>query len=212
MIWLALIGCTTLSTLEGARTLEPGQLQVVGGLSLQRGGNPLSYAGIPIPQLEVAGRYGVAPDLDLGFRLYMLGLGTDVRYRFIHEGDLHVAVTPGLYGFWLPGAGSGQGSIEVRTPLTAEYELTEVVSVAGGPRLVLRNQWNSIDDPEIGRGSATRLDVFAGAGGRLELHPKRLVVGFGLDLYGQPTRYGGLSWSAGVDFGFRSRSRADRGQ
>lgn len=198
-------GCSTLTTIEGARTLEPGQAQIGGALSMQRGGNALSYTGIPIPQLEIAGRLGVAPDVDMGLRLYLLGIGYDVRYRFYHRGRFHAAITPGLYAVWIPTGATGQGSAEARAPLTVEYELSDLFSVAGGPRLIFRNQWNSVNDPELGSGAEARLDVFSGGGLRLDLHPGQWGFGLSGDLYSQPARKGGLAWSIGLDVTVRTR-------
>ena len=210
LLLAALGGCTTLATLDGARTLAPKQTQWTVAASLQRGANPLSGSVIPLPQLELAYRRGLAPDVDFGLRLYLLGLGSDVRYRFLHEGPLHVAVQPGLFLFALPiGGGPGQGSVEVRAPVTAEVELSDRWSVAAGGRVFLREQWNS---SRIGDelGLATRLDSYLGAAGRFEYHTPRFGIGFGLDLYGQQARAAGLAWSTGVDFQFRRLSREER--
>lgn len=202
--------CSTLATMEGARTLEPGQAQVGGGLSLQHGASPLSYSGVPIPQVEIAGRVGVAPDVDVGLRAYLLGMGFDTRYRFWQGGRWHLAVAPGLFGAWVPaltGTVAGQGSVELRTPVTAEVVLSDAWSVSFGPRLVLRDQWNSLAVAG-GRGAVSRLDVFAGGSARVELRARRLVVGLSGDAFAQPARHGGLGWSAGVDLGFRSAPRS----
>jgi len=200
-------GCTTLATVEGARTLEPGVKQFTVPVSVQQGSGSLTNAGMPLPTFEFAMRAGVAEDVDVGLRLYLLGLGGDVRYRFYHRGPLHVAITPGLYGLWVPSGKAGQGSLEVRAPLTAEYELSRSFSVAGGPRVILRDQWNSIADPDLGSGAAGRLDVFSGAGARFEFHRPRFVWGIGTDLYAQPARRGGFAWSLGMDIGWRTKQR-----
>lgn len=199
--------CTTLSTMEGAKTLAKGQAQATMGVSLQYGGSPLSYAGIPVSQLELAARVGVAEDVDVGMRLYLLGTAFDARYRFWHSDRVHLAVAPGIAGFWLPAVGgtaSGQGSAELRVPLVAEVDVVPWLSIAGAPRLIVRDQWNSVTFPDAGAGVSSRLDVYAGGGLRAELHIKRLVVGASGDVYAQPARSGGVAWSGGVDFGFRA--------
>ncbi|MBN2800013.1 MAG: hypothetical protein JXX28_12790 [Deltaproteobacteria bacterium] len=196
--------CSTLSTLHGARTLDPGQTQVGVALSVQQGGNALSNAGIPLPQTELALRVGLAEDVDVGARLYLLGAGMDARYRFYHQGRWHLAVDPGISGFWIPIGGlAKQGSVETQVPVIAELELGDNSSWSLGPRVVLRDQFNGIDDDALGAGSVARLDVFAGAGTRLELRHRRLVLGVSGDLLGQPARHGGPAWSAGVDFSLK---------
>jgi hypothetical protein len=202
--WLLVLlgGCTTLSTLDGARTLPPGATQWTVAASLQRGANPLSGSVIPLPQVEGVWRRGLAEDVDFGVRLYLLGVGTDARYRFLHEGPLHLAVQPGLFLFFLPTGGAGSGSVEVRAPLTAEYELSDAWSVAGGGRVFLREQWNSTKLGED-RGVATRLDTNLGGALRLEYHTPRFGIGYSVDLYGQQARAAPLAWSTGIDFQFR---------
>lgn len=198
--------CSTLSTLHGARTLEPGQVQAGVGLTLQRGANPLSNAGLPLPQAEVAVRVGVSPDVDVGARLYLLGTGFDVRYRFFQQDRLHLAVAPGLSGFWLPISDlARQGSVEVVAPLVAEYALKPWLAVSAGPRVVLRDQFNGIKDETLGKGRTSRLDAFTGGGARLEVHTGRLVLGLAGAALAQPARRGGLAWSAGLDIGLRPR-------
>lgn len=203
------VGCSTLSSLSGARTLEPGQAQVGLALSAQRGGSPLSYAGFPLPQAELVGRIGVSEDFDVGFRSYLIGAGFDARYRFYRGERVHLAVAPGLAGAWLPPfAGVGVGSVDLRAPVVGEVEISRLLSVSGGPQLILRDQWNSISTPELGRGTSARLDVFAGGGARIQMHPGRLVLGIAGDVYAQPVRFGGTSWSVGIDVGLRTRARA----
>ncbi|MCB9762321.1 MAG: hypothetical protein H6739_21155 [Alphaproteobacteria bacterium] len=205
--------CSTLSTVTGAKTLEPGQLQIAGAGSLQRGGNPLSIGTLPLPQGEVVARFGLADNLDMGARLYLVGAAVDVRYRFYHNDRLHLAVAPGLAGTWAPlvgGTVAGQGSVELRAPVLGEFELSPIHSIMGGPALILRRQRNAIDAPELEDARLTRLDAYAGLGARYELHPKRFVLGFSADLYAQPARHAGPAWALGVDMGFRSRSRAER--
>jgi hypothetical protein len=200
--------CSTLATMEGAKPLAKGQAQVGMGLSLQVGGNPISYAGVPLPQLELAGRVGVAEDVDVGLRLYLLGAAFDTRYRFWHRDRLHLAVAPGLSGFWIPAVGgtaSGQGSAELRVPVTAEVDVAKWLSVSGAPRLLLRDQWNSVSFAGVGSGASSRLDVYTGFGARGELHVRRFVMGLSGDVFLQPARSGGLAWSVGLDFGLRGK-------
>lgn len=203
--------CSTLASVHGARTLPPGAAQLGVAVSLQRGNNALSNVGIALPQTELTWRVGVAEDVDVGGRLYLLGAGVDARYRFYHQGPWHLAVDPGLSWFWLPLEGlEKQGSIETSMPVLAEWDWSEAGSLSGGPRVVLRDQFNGMDDPALGAGSVSRLDVFAGVGARLELRGSRWNYGISADYLGQPARHGGPAWSLGVDFSRRSRAR-DRG-
>lgn len=196
--------CSTLQTLDGAKTVEPGRTEYALALSLQTGSNPLSYTGIPIPQIEFALRHGIAPDVDYGFRAYLLGAGFDVRYRFWHKDGLHLAVAPGVGGLYFPTVG---GSFEVRAPLTAEAELTRHLDVSGGPRVVMRDQINPVRLSSTEKGRSARMDVFTGLSGRVELTPGKgaFVLGLGADVYAQPARHVVPGWSIGLDFGFHGK-------
>ena len=195
--------CSTLSTLHGARTLDPHESQVGFALSVQHGASPLGNV-LALPQVEVAARYGVKPDVDVGFRVYLLGVGADVRYRFFSSEKLDLATAPGIDTFWIPGAGgaAGQGSAELRAPVLAEVQLGRAFSIGGGPALLLRDQWNSVTAGDV-HGLQSRVDVYAGGGARVELHGKRVALGVSSDVYGQPSRSSGAAWSIGLDLSFR---------
>ncbi|MEY3209773.1 MAG: hypothetical protein RIT28_254 [Pseudomonadota bacterium] len=197
------VGCSTLARVNGAKTLDPGQTQIGVSGSLQQGSNPLSTGTIPLPQGEVFVRRGVAPNLDMGARLYLVGVGMDVRYRFYEGERLHLALNPGYGLVVVPFAGSvrGSGSLDVRVPLIAEFELGERSSVAGGPTLVLRRQRNDftwfIGAEDTAR--VLRLDAYAGAGVRYAYSQGRIILGVNADLYAQTARHAGPAYAVGAD-------------
>jgi hypothetical protein len=197
--------CSTLATLHGARTLEPGEVQVGVAASVQHGNNPLATVLPFFPQLELAGRYGIRQDLDMGLRVFLFGGGGDLRYRFFRSERFDLAVAPATAFFYLPTLG---GSAELRAPVLGEVQLGKHLSVGGGPSLVLRDQWNRV---KVGgdSGLQSRVDVYAGAGGRLEFHGWPIVLGFTTDLYAQPARAAGLAWSAGVDLALRNPKKKE---
>ncbi len=197
------VGCSTLARVNGAKTLEPGQTQIGVSGSLQQGSNPLSTGTIPLPQGEVFVRRGLAPNLDMGARLYLVGVGMDVRYRFYEGERLHLALNPGYGLVMVPFVGSvrGSGSLDVRVPLVAELELGERSSVAGGPTLVLRRQRNdftwSLGAEDTAR--VLRLDAYAGAGVRYAYSQGRIILGVNADLYAQTARHAGPAYAVGAD-------------
>ena len=204
MIPLLLLACSTLSTLDGARTLDPGVGQVGGAINVQSAASFITNE-IPLPQIELATRYGVADDVDIGARAWLLGAGFDVRYRFLQQGPWHVAVQPGLAAFVLPdtdlsgtepsGTGLSGGSIDLRMPITAELELHRAWSVTGGPRLLHRVQWNSsaFDSRPV-----ARLDSYVGGGAGLRFQPRKLGVFVAGELLAQPVRRAGPAWTVGL--------------
>lgn len=200
---LALSGCLTFSRVYGARTLEPGQLEAGLALGVRPGDDPESL--VPVPQGPLILRAGVLPDVDLGFKVYLLGLGTDVRWRFFHEGRWHLAVNPGLGAVFLPSLlnPTDFGALEATMPLLGEVELNRWLSVAGGAHLTFRDRPNLAAD-----GILWRFDAYTGAGARLEAHPGVTVVGLYGDLVFVPTRYTGLpTWAAGLDVKFRTPTK-----
>jgi hypothetical protein len=203
--WLALAGCSTLATVHGARTLAPGEVEAGVAISLQKSANPVGSSLAFTPQVELVGRYGVADDVDVGLRAYLLGGGADVRYRFLSRGRWDFAVAPGLDLFYLPTLG---GSMGLRTPVLGEVQLGDRMAVSGGPSLLLRDQWNRVALGDAS-GVQSRIDAFAGGGLRWEWHGKPVVFGVSGDLYAQPVRASGLAWSAGLDLGLRQPERAE---
>ncbi|MCA9569061.1 MAG: hypothetical protein KC656_14530, partial [Myxococcales bacterium] len=92
---LALPGCLTYGRTKGAKTLERGQVE----LTWQPGAFRSDETGTGLPFPEGGGvetRFGVREDLDVGIQYYVLGMGMDVRHRFVHRGPWHVAVAPGM--------------------------------------------------------------------------------------------------------------------
>ncbi len=203
LVALLASGCLTFSRVYGARTLEPGQLE--GGLAvgIRPGDDP--EALLPVPQGPLLLRAGVLPDVDLGFRLYLLGLGADVRWRFLHRGRWHLAVNPGLGAVFLPSLlnPADFGALEATMPVLAEVDLTRWLSVAGGAHVTFRDRPNLAVD-----GLLWRFDAYGGAGLRLEAHPGVTVLGAYGDLVVAPTRYTGLpTWAAGLDVKFRTATK-----
>lgn len=211
--------CTTLSRVNGAKTLEPGQAQVGLSGTLQRGGNPLSVGTIPLPQGELFGRYGVSENLDVGARIYLVGAGIDARYRFWHNERWHFAVNPAFNAVYIPFSNTarGNGSFDVRAPVIAEVFLgkRQIHALSVAPTLILRQQYTTMDLVEAGDGRLWRLDAFAGGGARYEFQPwarkeerkSPFVFGVTADVFGQPARHAGIAYTAGFDLSLRSVPR-----
>ena len=208
MSLLLLLACTTLSTLDGAKTLRPGADQASLAFGLQSGGNALSTAtGLPLPQIEVGYRHGLAEHLDAGVRLYLVGGVADLRYRFYQQGPWHAAFAPGVGGLVVPLPGTAtMSAIDLRLPAIIERDLGSRLSLAGGPSVVGRWTPTWIVTP-YGNGTVTRLDLLAGGSLRLRIGGDRVSVGLGGDAYHSAARAGRGSWSAGVDLRARTVGR-----
>ena len=203
---LASTGCSTLSTVNGAIPLAPGQSQHSLVVKVQAGGgNVVANAGVPLPGFEYQYRRGIKEDVDVGVRAYNAGLLFDVRYRFWQYKGWHWAINPSLAGLPIP----SRGAVETRLPLLVEKKVSDAWSIGGGSTLILRDQWISIDSAEIGKGSDHRLDVFAGGNLRAERRNKRdsFAWAFSIDAYGQPARHGNLVVAGGVQLNWRNAKR-----
>ena len=206
MLLLTLLaGCMTFSRVNGAKTLEPGQMEGGVVLGVRTADDP-SFP-IPIPQGPVMIRAGIVENLDMGARLYLLGAGMDLRYRFYHEGKWHLAVNPGIGAILQPSLinPTDLGGIEISSPLLAEVELTPWFSVASGLGVIYRDRLNLSFD---GR-TTWRHDVYGGGGLRFELHKGITVVGLSGDVYGAPTRHTGAPvFAAALDLKLRMLTKA----
>lgn len=203
---LLLAGCMTLSRVNGAKTLEPGQVEVGVGLGARTSDDPI--LPIPIPQGPVLVRIGLADDLDLGFRGYVFGSGVDVRYRFYHRGRLHLAVNPGIGAVVLPNLlnASEVGGAEASFPLLGEVEFGRRFSLSGGLHVTLRDRISLAPSALVGR-----FDVYGGAGVRAEARAGLFVFGLAFDGVGAPTRHTGRpSVMVGLDAKVRTRSAEER--
>ena len=206
---LPMVGCTTLSTLDGARTLSPTQHSWAFGLGVQSQGSPISNAsGWPLPTGAIALRVGLEEDLDMGVRLYPVGFLVDVRMRFLHRGPWHAALSPALGGALAPFPPLlTMGNLDLRLPLIAERELGEAWSLAAGPVMTTRVVlW----DLEAETGRLQSLVVEPRLGGALRIvHGRgRARLGLGGDLAASAARALPLAWSVGVDLQLLSRPRS----
>lgn len=196
MIALLLFACTTLSTLDGATTLDPGEVQLTGAASVQGGSNAVSSATlVPVPQGDIALRVGWRPDTDLGLRLYAGGVQADMRYRFVQGDTWDLAVAPGLGGLGLPVG----GVLDVRAPVRAERGFGDK-----GGRLVLgltpvaRSTFANIQ-----AGSSAHIELYMGGLVRMQFPVGPVLLGGSLDVYAQPARGLPPAYSLGVDVQLR---------
>lgn len=204
----ALAGCTHLATVDGAVPIAPGASLYTGSLQVARNPNPLSTTtGIPLPAGAFHLRRGLAEDTDLGIHVLPTGLGLDVRHRLLEKDGWSVAAQPGITGMYLPIPSFRWGWLQWSLPVRAEHALGQGRwSVAGGPALVLRQTFLSLEADGF-RTHAATFELYAGGGARLQRSGKRVRIGVSADLYGDATRSTGLYGGLGFDLGL---SRAPR--
>ncbi len=203
-----LAACTHMSTVTGAIPLAPGTGDFTGELQVSRAPNLVSTpTGIPLPTIAGHFRRGLSRDLDLGIHVYPLGLGADLRYRFLEVDGWHFAVAPGFTGMGLPIPGFQYAHLDLSLPLRAEHAIGKGWSVAGGPGLVSRQTFLNVESDTLAVATAT-FELYAGGGLRLQHAGKRLKLGVSADVYVDTTRATGLYGGVGFDLGTVARPRA----
>ncbi len=196
--------CTTLSTLDGATTLDPGVVQVAAAGSLQVGSNSVSSATwIPVPQADLAMRVGLRPNTDLGVRLYLGGVQADLRYRFLQTQGWDLAVAPGVGGLALPIG----GVLDVRAPLRAERGIGQGHRLSLGLTPMGRTTFVA-----LGTGSTGHLELYLGGFVRAQWALGPVFLGTSLDLMGQSSRGLPPAMSLGVDLALRKGPYTRRGK
>ncbi|MFP4601054.1 MAG: hypothetical protein ACLFVJ_22590 [Persicimonas sp.] len=86
-------GCFSYSTLHTAKPVEQGKTEMTlapgyfgGGVSNEASGD--------IPTAEFAARHGLTPDLDVGAKVFPVGVAFDANYAFINTPDFAVSANP----------------------------------------------------------------------------------------------------------------------
>jgi hypothetical protein len=191
-------GCTSIAAMEGARPIAPGAKQLAVQTSLQAGTNSLSTGlGLPVLQQDVALRFGLSENVDMGLRLYLFGLRADVRYRFARLGPWDIAVAPALGGLVVPTPRYQGGVVEVVSPLVFQRDLGEGWSVVLSSEARIRETFTLIQNSDLGSGGSGYMQLMAGGGGRIHRHMGGVTLGLGGDLLAQPGRALPPAWSWG---------------
>lgn len=206
-------GCASLSTMQTARTLRPGESQITASTSLAGGGIPGiaidtglpppagHKVALPVPQAEIEVRHGFAPRWDWGIRTYLLGLGTDVKFQFLQREKWDAAFAPGtsLSYVFLPAGGSSlqTGELDVVLPVLFGRHLRGGSSVVFGPKMQGRLAFNAVNTPQ-GNARGTRFVLLGGAGGTLNVAlGKGWSIPLELSIYNDWTEKTGVAYSAG---------------
>ena len=192
-----LLGCTTLSTMHGAKTIEPETWEIGFGSSLQQN-NPLSVSlGIPVPQVALSVRYGLQEDVDIGTMVYVGGFLTDVRYQFWEQGDWTVAIAPGIGGLASPVG----GILDLRLPIRVQRSVGDRFDVVTGIVPVSQNTFVLLPSSR-----ENYMNNYIGSFLRFQYSPGPVTLGLTLDVLDRSSRGGLPVWNVGADVSF-SRSR-----
>lgn len=147
-----LSACPSTSTLKSARTLDEGRMRFAIAPEFQS----FSLGGAPLrkPQLELAARYGLTDNIEIGAKIWLPGLEADVKYALSRSEDGNsgwdLSIDPGLgYVGGISGTATGEGSeLHVWTfylPLLIGYNLGGGNQIVVGPKLI-DQIWLTADD------------------------------------------------------------------
>ena len=121
IVFAALTGCPSLSTMQTPRTVPQGQVRF--GLGFEAVGIKTSARtdsstgtttpsqSVTFPQLELTLRYGVTDNLDIGGKLDPIGAEAGFKYQFL-RGPLDVAIAPAA-SYISIGSSSGDSSSSI---------------------------------------------------------------------------------------------------
>jgi hypothetical protein len=212
LIPLALVllsGCPSLSTLQTPSTVPKGHTRFGIGAEAVHfsdtnddNGSSFTLDIDTFPQLEFSARYGLTDDIDIGAKLYALGVELGLKYQFL-RGPLDIAIAPAASYATLDSGGGEDSRVHIvylHAPLLLGYNVSDSVTLGFGPKLLLA--------AAIGSTDATDTGVFAGgvvlAGGFVNL-PLRVGNAFWIapeiNVY-TPIGESRLIWQGGLVFLF----------
>lgn len=143
-----LSACVSMSSLQTARTLKPGESQWTAGGGTYNSADitdslsDVKGDDLSIPFMEVSYRQGLTKDWDFGLKTTFSSLSADAKYALIQDEKFALATGLGLNYFSVEiGAGDNKYKTTVydaTIPLLASYDFTKMVTLYGGPKYVSR--------------------------------------------------------------------------
>lgn len=129
-------GCASYSTAHTATPIEKGQVETsvrasYYGLNAGAGGQGVLRGGLP--SFEFAGRYGVSKNVDVGAKVFPVGVGLDANIAVINQEAFAFSVNPAVSYVGLGSAGgNGAGYGMAFTNLLADVVKTESFTLTTG--------------------------------------------------------------------------------
>jgi len=142
---LACGGCPSFSTLQTPRTVPEGELRFAalaggaGALSDEEGPGPRSA------QFELSARYGLSDSVDVGVKLYSLGIEAGVKWLML-RGPIDIAIAPAVsYASFDDQMGTSFNAFYAHLPLMFGWNISDRVTLSFGPKLMFGYQFRSGD-------------------------------------------------------------------
>jgi hypothetical protein len=200
---LAMTGCSSLSSYQEAKVLDPGNAAVTFGITqfqddLVRDQLFDSSAGHRHSLMEIGARAGVFPHIDLGFRYTIPGAAVfDAKYQFMgSDTDAAIQMSGGLkigYSDFQVGPDSNRTDIAVYDwilPFYATYAPQSWLGFTLSPEAAYRHSENEFEYPSgfiIGGNADVRIGksigVLAEMGCHRNLDQEYNLINYGLSVY-----------------------------
>lgn len=147
-----LSACVSMSSLQTARTLKPGEAQWTAGGGTYNSGDITDALSdtkgdeLSIPFMEVSYRQGLTKDWDFGLKTTFASVNADAKYALIQGDKFAMATGAGLNYFSIESkVGVGTTETKFKTtvydlmvPLMLSYDFSKSVSLYGGPKFISR--------------------------------------------------------------------------
>ncbi len=174
---LVMTGCPSLSTMQTPATVPKGEVRLGMGLESVGFSEKDSNGTVKtdtVPQFEFNARYGLTDNIDVGAKLYLLGLEVGGKYQFA-KGDFEAAIAPAVsYISVTDSENTNNGNSStfrvayLHLPLLLGYKLTDSLELAFGPKVLYVIASGTVSDSSS-QTSATSSGLMAGGFASIQL-------------------------------------------
>lgn len=142
LAFLVMTGCPSLSTMQTPATVPKGEVRFGAGLEsvgFSEKDSTGTTSTTTVPQFEFNARYGVTDNIDIGAKLYLVGLEVGGKYQFA-KGDFEAAIAPAVSYISVTVSDNGNNDTlrvaYLHLPLLLGYKLTDSFELAFGPKVL----------------------------------------------------------------------------
>ncbi len=148
-------GCVSISSVQTARTLRPGQVQVQGGAgsvtlteasrssSFDQNGNEiqgaLTESSVPVPEIEFGARFGITDYVDAGLKVSLpSSVMADVKLQLVDTPNFAVAVGAGLGYQSFSFLDVDMSVVDLFVPVYLSYDVSKWIALYASPKYYAR--------------------------------------------------------------------------
>lgn len=143
LAFLMMTGCPSLSTMQTPATVPRGELRLgvgVEGVGFSEKDSSGNIKTDTLPQFEFNTRYGVTDNIDVGAKLYLIGLEVGGKYQFA-KGAFEAAIAPAVsyISVTLSDSNGSDDTLRVahlHLPVLLGLKLADSFEVAFGPKVL----------------------------------------------------------------------------